>query len=162
MKHMHTLLMICIILVMLSGCSGGPTSEARGEAELQEKVDAESEGRIALIDFEKTDGVEREAFGTTAYFLQFTATIEFAADCKWHTTGLLLGKHDNFKTSPVKPKSTDDDDDDSFSWDDWHETTQNPGTTHQQGDQVTLSGEIVYEKTESGWPVRGLRFEVER
>lgn len=92
-----------VALTLLAACSGGKPSAGDGRVTLQDRIRRESEGRIALLRFEKTNGQQDEVFDVPLYELQWTAEIEFREDCKW-VTG-LFGANVGFQTRTPPPKS---------------------------------------------------------
>ena len=135
--------LILPLIAMLTSCSSSP-SGADGERAIQEVIKKDSEGRIKLVKFQKTNGANGELRGFKMYALEFDAEIEFAEDCKWLTG--TYGQSLSFRTSkPVAaPKS-------GFSWNKFADDTQNPGELVTKGQKVLVSGVVSFVKKEKGW-----------
>lgn len=134
-----------IVAVLLIGCSGSQPSAGDGKRAVLDRIQNESEGRIKLVSFKKTNGQLGELMGVQFYSLEYQAEIEFTEDCKWVTK--MFGLEKGFRTvKPVaEPRGG------GFSWNKFMDETQNPGNLVKQGHRETLSGKITFEKTEQGW-----------
>lgn len=122
---------------LTAGLSGLP-SESQAESLVTAKIRQESDGRISLVSFTKTDGQEREIMGTKVYLLNFTTQIEFNEDCMW---GPVAGSswQGQFLTVPGLARDT---------LSQLGNLDKSPG---RKGRQATVKGMAVFEKTEQGW-----------
>lgn len=138
---------ICVagLCALLTGCSSSPSS-GDGELAIQNRIDEQSQGRIKLAKFEKSNGAQGVMNGFKIYAMDFNAEIEFTEDCKWITG--RFGEQLSFQTSkPVaKPGS-------GFSWNSFLDDTTNPGTPVRSGQRAKLTGVIRFVKKEKGWAV---------
>jgi type II secretion system protein G len=140
---------IAVVLVFRYGISGTP-SASDGERAIQARIKAESEGRIKLTKFHKTNAQQGELFGVKLYDLEFEAEIEFTENCKWITG--LMGMQAGFRTSkPAAQQSS------GFSWNKWIDDTQNPGVVVTNGQRLLLTGVVSFEKKEKGWLVNEVK-----
>jgi len=130
----------------MSGCSSKP-SDGDGKQAIQNQINQDSQGRIKLVEFRKTNGQLAEVNAVKVYSLEFEAEIEFTGDCKWITG--LGGSEMGFRTSQLPNKSLGALA--QFAADDGM-----PGTIVKQGQQVKISGVIRFEKKENGWSVDGI------
>ncbi len=143
------LILIAGLYVILTGCSSTP-SASNGEQAIQDRIKQESEGRIKLTEFQKTNGQQREVMGVKMYALEFDAQIEFTEDCKWITG--MFGQQLSFRTSkPAAQKQT------GFDWKTFREAADNPGTMVAKGQKVKISGVVRFVKKEKGWAVEGIQ-----
>jgi len=130
----------------LAGCGQSPpaASESQpaasdGEKVIRDKIAAESEGRIKLASFQKTNGQAAERNGVPAYTLEYSGEIEFLEDCKWAVDNPYMR---GFRTVKLKPRVSElDYDPNRFL----------PGMEVKQGQREKISGKIFFEKTENGW-----------
>jgi hypothetical protein len=132
-----------VALLLFAACSRGTPSAGDGKAVLQNRICSESEGRITLVRFEKTDAQQGEVFGVPFYTLEWTAEIEFTQPCKWVTGlfGLGAGFHTRAPTSGAGKGY----------WDGFLEQSQYPGVLVNPRDRATLWGAVIFRKTEKGW-----------
>lgn len=148
-KATSAMMLIAALCALFTGCSSSPSS-GDGERAIQNRISEQSQGRIKLNKFNKSDAVQGEVMGVKFYSLEFDAEIEFTEDCKW-VVG-MFGQQLSFQTSkPVaKPGS-------GFSWNSFlDDTVSNPGTLVKKGQQVKLTGAIRFVKKEKGWSVEGV------
>lgn len=145
---------LAFLVALIAGCSLHP-SEGDGELAILDRIKTQSEGRIKLISFHKTDGQKRELQGAQFYNLEFQAEIEFMEDCKW-VTG-MYGSSPGFRTIEVAAQQNK-----GFSWDTWVDNTRNPGVMVKKGHQEKLSGSIMFEKTEQGWRATQIKISVDK
>jgi len=129
--------------VVFSGCSSKP-SDGDGEQAIQNQINQDSQGRIKLVEFHKTNGQLAEVNAVKVYNLEYEAVIEFTGNCKWITG--LGGIEMGFRTSQLPNRSLGALA--QFAADD-----AMPGTIVKQGQQVKISGVIRFEKKENGWSV---------
>lgn len=113
---------------LLIGCSGGLPSAADGEKFIREKIHNESEGRIRLISFNKTNGQNREVSGVRVYSLEYESTLEFIEECGWLTGEVLDRSFKSFQTGKARR-----------------------GLPMERGQRQSIFGAIVFEMTEKGW-----------
>jgi hypothetical protein len=133
------------LCVLLAGCSSSPSS-GDGERAIQTRIDQQSQGRIKLAKFEKTNGAQGEMSGFKIYALEFAMEIEIAEDCKW--LGGRNGEPLSFQTSkPVAQAGS------GFSWNSFADATMNPGTLVKRGQRIKLTGVMHFVKKERGWDV---------
>lgn len=130
-------LLAVILLLTLLGCSSGPSSSAAEEF-VREKINKESEGKIKLVSFSKTNGQEAAPMGIPSYKLHYEAEIEFLDDCRWGTED-SSGWRGDFEVFPVGVVT--------LSYPPFREATK--------GSRTKVRGSVIFEKTEAGW--RGVR-----
>ena len=137
------ILQSCIVASILvsAGCSSRP-SDDNGKQAIQERINKESQGRIRLNEFRKTNGVAGELAGMKVYKMEFEARIEFTSVCKWLTGGPLITSI-GFATTPAIVGGN--------SLGQFLEDTVNAGQIVAQGQEVIISGEIHFVKKENGW-----------
>lgn len=142
------LVAVGVLAFIRFGMSGIP-SASDGEQVVQSRIKEESEGRITLAKFQKTNGQESELLGVKVYSLEFVAEIIFTENCKW--VAGMFGQQLSFRTSkPVaEPRS-------GFSWGKFLDDSQNPGMLVKGDQRVKLSGVIRFVKKEKGWAVDGI------
>jgi len=130
---------------LIAGCSSKP-SEGDGSRAIQNQIAQDSQGRIKLVEFHKTNGQMAEINAVKVYTLEFNVKIEFYENCKWITGN--FGQELGFRTGKLvaAPNS-------GFSWGKFMDDSQNPGPPMQKGQRVQIFGEIVFEKKENGWSV---------
>lgn len=134
-----------LLLPMLTACWSSP-SVSDGKQAIQDCITKESEGRIKLTRFEKSNGAGDEIAGFKIYKLEFESEIEFTENCKWVTGG--GGQEVGFRTakSVAQPKS-------GFSWNSFLSDSQNPGPDVTKGLKIQIFGAIHFVKNERGWYV---------
>jgi hypothetical protein len=101
---------------------------------LQNEIRANSEGRIRLVNFTKTDDKTVNYGGSEGYVLVWRAEIEFLEDCLWPVSDNLL---------QTQLSAAGDDLKNNF---------------HKQGERALIKGKYHIEKTEKGWNVTGREF----
>jgi len=119
-------------------------SESEGEQAIRVQIAREANGRIRLVEFRKTDGMEGQLMGYQVYGMEFAAKIEFTETCKWLIGGPLV-QQITFETSRAVTSSS--------VTRQLLEDAGNPGMVVAQGQQVTVTGVIQFIKKESGWAV---------
>ena len=144
-KHAALLLSVCMAGA-LSGCSSSP-SVGDGERAVQDRIKQESEGRIKLVKFEKTNGLQAEVGGVKTYAMEFTAEIEFTEDCKW-VTG-MFGMQLGFRTSKPLPKGAN-------ALEQFRDASMNTGDLFAKGQKAQVSGVVRFVKKERGWALEAL------
>lgn len=130
------------MISIIAGCSSRP-SKGDGKQIIQDKINNESEGRIELISFKKTNGLEKESFdGRQLYTLEYDVVIEFTEDCKW-----LQGFFSDLSFhTDLPPKKNS-----GFSWGGFLNSLENPGRGMKKGQRLLIKGVIDFEKTDTGW-----------
>lgn len=128
---------IILLFLIFGSCSGRPDA-GDVEDDLAERIETESEGRITLIDFEKTNSVEREAFGQESYTIYFTGKIRFEEDCYIYVNKSGMGPFfESFKTYKKQP-----------------EFIPSMGRllySVDKGEEVEFKDKVTYLETEEGW-----------
>jgi hypothetical protein len=126
-----------LTVLALSGC-GGPPSPSDGRKQVETQIQAESNGLIRLVSFDKTNGLDRDLGGRKLYEMEYTAEIEFLDNCIWNSGGergwngsfvAILkqpGHEGSFRGSfdPLEPS---------------------------KGEHQRVNGKLKFEKTEQGW-----------
>ena len=127
----------------LFGCGGKP-SLSDGRKQLEGQIQAQSNGLIRLVSFDKTNGVEQNMNGMNLYEMDYTAEIEFLGDCMWGSGG-ALGNGRSFEAVPGWPGGALD----AF----------NPRYFLKQkarkGERRKIEGKFMFQKTEQGWRLVG-------
>ena len=124
------------------GCSDRPSSKT-AEKELRQRIDIESQKRISLTQFKKTDGQSADPLGYEIYSLEYEAEIKFVEDCLWSQGHFGL----RFATSP--PRTNPDDLNDMGNYLGY--ISGGPSNLMKKGERRKFTGAIEYEKTEKGW-----------
>ena len=121
-----------ILLSLVVGCSSKP-SETEARQNLEQEIQKESDGLIKLVDFKKTNAVERQIqlSSETLYEMEWTATIELTCDCYW------LPKHGTYMASTNPGRM-------------WEDLFLEKG---QKGERIAVNGKTMFEKAENGWRV---------
>lgn len=117
-----------LVLGFMAGCSMHP-SESDAKQILENQIQQNSGGFIKLVSFRKTNGIEKQIDGAEGYELEWTATMEFTADCLWDPSNFTAIPPQNIVGALLnldKQKA-------------------------RGGDKVELSGATAFEKTEKGW-----------
>jgi hypothetical protein len=150
MRLLHYQLAFALIpLFMISGCSPSPTP-SEGRRVIEDRIANESQGRIALFDFQKDNGMQGEINGFKIYKLEFTANIEFVQDCKWLSG--TLGVPMSFRTVQRPAQNQNN-------WGSFLNNATEPGQLENKGDRVQLSGVLTFVKKEKGWAVESMEVE---
>ncbi len=136
------------LLFIIAGCSSSP-SQSDGKQAIENRIKEESQGRIKLTKFQKSNGAQGELMGFKIYALEFEAEIEFTENCKW-VTG-FQGSQLSFRTAKAvaEPQS-------GFSWNKFLENTQSPGELVAQGQKIGVSGIVRFAKKENGWAAENI------
>lgn len=138
------------LVVLGTGCSrASPPSEADGNQEVRERIEAEADGRIKLLSFRKTDGQASDVHGVRRYELDWEGEIEFLEDCAWGPflySGREAPWQGRFKTLPMSAEV--DSRSDSEKRSEWLRMR-----AVKKGEKVKCSGSLKYEESESGWRV---------
>jgi hypothetical protein len=113
-----------ILCPLLLGCSSTP-SEGDAKRIIEQQIKDESEGRMKLIYFRKTNAQKREVAAVKFYQLEYEAEIEFQDDCKRLTDMLHIfdNTHSTFKTAPTQKQAESE----GGFWDGWLTSTTQPG-----------------------------------
>lgn len=147
-RKLKYLIAALCVAVILTGCSSAP-SASKGEQAIQDRISQESEGRIRLTEFQKTNGQQGEVMGVKVYGLEFDAQIEFTEDCKWITG--MFGQQLSFRTSKAVAQKQS-----GFTWDKFRDAADNPGSIVSKGQDIKVSGVVRFVKKEKGWTVDGI------
>src|ERR1035441_2985112 len=152
-KIKNTVLFLALgICAVFSGCSGSP-SVSEGSQAVEDRIKGQSEGRIRLVQFRKTNGQLAEVMGVKVYTLEYETEIEFLEACKWNIitfAGAIMDDELSFRTTkaPDKPLSE---------LAQLAESATNPGTDVSKGQRFKIVGAIRFEKKEKGWWVGGVK-----
>ena len=143
---MNTKLKQCCLLaaalataILLAGCTDGMSkpSESSARQTIEEQIQKNSQGKLKLRDFKKTNGIEREIFGQKMYELQYEAVIEPLANC-WF----------------IEPNSTSVKARISEPYVCLQQCSFCSATPLKKGELHKVNGSIHYEMTEKGWVMR--------
>jgi len=126
-------IMVILLPLIIMGCSSLP-DEKDAKKDLEFKINKESNGKIELIAFEKTNGLKHVVFGQELYEIEFNATIEFKEDA-YKSYNLDGVEYTNFYVSE-KGKGV---------------LANYMEKLIEKGQKVNLTGSMDYEKTEKGW-----------
>jgi hypothetical protein len=134
-------------LLAMAACSSGPPSSAAEEF-LRAKIEKESQGRIKLVSFSKTNGQEATPMGIPSYKLDYEAEIEFLDDCRWGTKNDLNGGwRGDFSVFPAEEGPG------------YFGGLHPPFRKAAKGSQTKVMGAVMFQKTEAGWrPVEPPRY----
>lgn len=126
------------LLSSATAALAGKPSEDDGKNVVLSKINAQSQGRIGLVSFKKTNGQDREVQGVKVYLMSFEANITFTEDCMW---GEVHGSQwrGKFLTEPGIPRGV------MASFDNMD---KRPG---KRGSQTLVKGTVIFQKTEQGW-----------
>ena len=116
------------------GCSKS-SKAPDGRKSIESIITEQSNGSIELIKFEKTNGV-KSTFGKEYYELEYSALIEFQAEC-WQVDGYA-----DFVVFNSEKKARR-----SLIATDFGRVPKH----YNKGDQITTTGVMTFEKTENGW-----------
>ena len=119
----------------ISGCSNPPSSSL-GEDSLQKIVSEQSENKINVEFFEKTNGIEREIAGQKIYTMEYSAKIHFQKS-GWKSGDAFVGYFNSFSLTDQHPDG----------WDNFAKKW----IYFEKNAIVELTGEIIFEATENGW-----------
>ena len=137
--------------LIMGGCGSSAPSASDGKREIQKQIDEESEGRIELLAFRKTNGQQREVFGRQLYAMEFEAEIQYTETCRADFGH--FGVFNSFKTietpegldcscmgvgCPLEASL---------------QCSFLIGPEVEKGRRETLSGTLTFEKMEKGWRV---------
>ena len=140
---------VCVaLLFLLGGCSLKPT-ESDGQRAVQNQITQDSEGRITLTEFHKTNGQAAEVNGVKLYSLEFEAEIAFTEACRWLLADPVNRKY-SFRTAAI-PQSNMNQIQTLLG----HLNTGD-GSAVAKGQIVKITGTISFEKKEKGWSVEGI------
>ncbi|MBI4713341.1 MAG: hypothetical protein HY762_08600, partial [Planctomycetes bacterium] len=80
-KLVNCAMLILLAGIMFTGCSGGggnqTPSDDDGRKIIEKTIQENSNGRINLLGFKKTDGQKMEVIGVKVYEMQFEAEIKY-------------------------------------------------------------------------------------
>lgn len=136
---MSKLAIALLTALVISGC-GGPPSPSDGRKQLEGRIQAQSNGLIRLVSFDKTNGLDRDIGGRKIYEMEYTAEIEFLDNCMWSGGG-LLGWDGSFRAvRGERPGGIE-----AFN----PEYLEMPEV--RKGQRKKVNGKFTFEKTEQGW-----------
>jgi hypothetical protein len=130
------------LLFSLLGCSSGPSS-SEAEEFVRGKIDKQSQGRIKLVSFSKTNGLEATPNGVRTYQLDYEADIEFADDCRWGTQDAFGHWRGDFSVFPHDPPPDYGYGPMPVLYPPFREATK--------GSRTKVQGSVIFQKTEAGW-----------
>ncbi len=131
------------ILLVTTACNTRPSvQDGRDAVRLQ--IDEGRDDRLALTDFVKADGRPGELAGVKLYTIIFTADARFRRDATFSIGGPLSTEGASITTKPYIAPTR------GFSWNDFLASSQGFRRAFE-GDLLRLSGEITFERRESGW-----------
>jgi hypothetical protein len=146
--NLHQMKLPALVIAVLTtlallGCGGKP-SLSDGRKQLEGQIQAQSNGLIRLVSFDKTNGVEQNMNGMNLYEMDYTAEIEFLGDCMWGSGGAFGGGR-IFEAFPGSPGGGLD----AF----------NPRYFLKQkarkGERRKIEGKFMFQKTEQEWRLVG-------
>jgi hypothetical protein len=143
MKKIFTISVLSCLFFLIS-CNNLP-SESTAETDAKEVTKEEYKNNVELIEFEKTNAVEKDETmlgGSKKYITEFKGRIKFLKDAycdKRYSTGDKLYQYD-FE----KPVST-------YSY--FNQVIEKPLIKINKGEIKEVKGEIGYTKKENGWEV---------
>ncbi len=125
-----------LVAALLVGCSG-PPSENTGRKVVERQIQTQSNGKIKLVSFKKSNGMGDDHF----YQLEYEAEIEFLADGAW-ARGTPMDSSASFEFSTQAVGNTP--------------TAQMMGAAFgaanvHRGQRETIKSALRFEKTENGW-----------
>jgi hypothetical protein len=129
------LLLLAAIFLSSSGCSRTP-SEGTGHKMLERQIQNQSNGKIKLVSFRKTNGMEDGNF----YQLEYEAQIQFLAAGAWNRGNAMDPPAFEFSNEQLGSGAT----------------AQLLGAVVgannvRQGDHATVKGAFRFQRTEKGW-----------
>lgn len=108
------------------------------EKDLSERIQKESDGRLELISFEKTNAADREFMGQKSYVIEFKAKLRVIEDCFMYVNNSGVGSYfKSFTTFEQEPNSIA------------HPMMRM--VKAEKGTEVDFSDVITYAQTEEGW-----------
>ena len=147
--HRLLILMVFAATLIVSACGTQIPSASDAEQEIREQISRESEGRINLLGFQKTDGQEREVLGRKMYVLEFSAKIKYIEACRADFG--YFGTFNSFKTQKIpKKENCRGADFDCLN----RKIDQNMFSLKgkvKKNQIINIHGSSTYEKKESGW-----------
>ena len=153
MKIKDSALLLALgICAVLSGCSG-PPSASEGRQAIEGRIKGQSEGRIRLVKFQKTNGQLAEVMGVKVYTLEYETEMEFLEACKWNIraiNGMIMDDELSFRTTKAQDRPLG-------ALAQLMESTTNPGTEVSKRPRFKVVGAIRFEKKEKGWWVDGVK-----
>jgi PBP1b-binding outer membrane lipoprotein LpoB len=122
--------------IFLAGCSGPPDA-SMGRKMLEHKIQSQSNGKINLVSFRKTNGTG----DNNVYQVEYEAEIEFLADGAWmRGSSLDSSVSFEFSTQPV-----------GNNWMAQSLGGLSGATNVKKGQRTTVKSVLRFEKTEKGW-----------
>jgi hypothetical protein len=145
---------LCVALLLcpsLSACADRPSVSLIEDA-VRKRLDGGSEQRIKLASLTKTDGQEGQLLGEKIYELKFKGVAKFTAAAFYSTGNAMSGPEVYISTTPITstPKSCGQD---------LSMCLSAMPVQAKKGDELALTGEADFEKSESGWHVSSVHLE---
>jgi hypothetical protein len=136
----HSVIVCATLFIFSAACSAQP-AESDGRKAVQRKIDQESQQRIELVSFTKTNGQKAKFMGVDIYIMSISVEIAFTERCKWFHHPMYPM---SMRTEPVKNLQ---------GWAKFNEDIQpdRAGEIVRKGDRRKVTGTILFEKTENGW-----------
>jgi hypothetical protein len=132
-KNYRIILSVVILFIGLTSCSNLP-SPFQNENDLRNKIEKVSENKVELIQFEKTNALEKEIFGVKCY------TVSYKGKIRYKENGYLCLDlfNKDYLLNLVKVKKTS-----FYSIAVYYDV--------KQDEEKQIIGRIIYTKTENGW-----------
>jgi hypothetical protein len=134
-QNLLGILVLLSVVILQSGCSKSPRASL-GKQTLQNIVTSQSDGRIKVTEFDKTNGIAREIAGQRIHTMEYTATIRFQKP-GWKGGDAFVGYFSSFAVADTAPAG-------------WEAFGKN-WKFFEKNAEVQLTGEIIFEDTENGW-----------
>lgn len=163
MRTNIALIAVVAALCLLNGCHQSYPSPELAEKQLKERVQVESDKRISMVRFKKTNAQQAELLGIKLFVLEYEAEIVFLEDCVWYRG--WSGQDFPGTTKPIQVTSDAPENMCLGEYLNYAEQTTakafsmmatGPGERKKKGDRFRIKGDMVYEKTERGWALTGL------
>ena len=147
-KQSCILISLFSLCAIMAGCSSKP-SDGEGKQAIQNQISQNSESRITLVGFHKSNGQLAEVNKVKLYSMEYEAEIAFSETCRWLTDGSFRRNY-TFNTA-AKPLSNLNETRSLLD----HLTTGDSSLV-VKGQRFTLAGTISFMKKENGWSVTGI------
>jgi len=132
-------LAVALNVIFSSACSSTPSTSAAEEF-IRDRIKQQSEDKIRLISFQKTNGQEMAPNGVPLYALEYEAEIEFLERCRWGTKNDFDGKwRGDFAVFPPR-------DEPGFFGGAFY-----PFGDAEKGSRTKVQAFVLFQKTEQGW-----------
>ena len=113
-----------LLLPMLVGCEASPPTESDGRQAMEKRILKESENRLKLLSFHKTNSQAAEPrHGVRRYKIWYECEVEVAEDFYWEENSFI---RESFSTSEHNPNV-------------------------KKGQRLKISGFMWFEMTDNGW-----------